>query len=65
MNKKHFPVPFRIIGRHHGELIILRYYADHVTVSIGREQYRFPSYESALMFLQSITRKDRQKGGIV
>lgn len=56
-------VPFRIIGRINGSLIILRTYADHVSISVGGETRSFPSYGSAMEYLRNMTtgkRTDRE-----
>ncbi len=58
---KSSPVPFRILGRHNGNLIILRTYPDHVSISMGGETHSFPSYESAMLYLQGITKQNRYR----
>lgn len=57
---KSSPVPFRILGRHNGNLIILRSYPDHVAISTGGETHSFPSLESAMSYLQEMTRRNRK-----
>lgn len=56
--------PFRIVGKHNGNLIVLRTYPDHVSISIGGKQYSFPSYESSLMFLQKLTKQTTGRKGV-
>ena len=54
-------VPFRIIGKINGEIVILRTYPCHVTISIGSELMQFPSYDSAMLYLQKITKQSRYR----
>lgn len=56
--------PFRIVGKHNGNLIVLRTYPDHVSISIGGKLYCFPSYESSLMFLQKLTKQTTGRKGV-
>lgn len=56
-------VPFRIIGRHNGKLIILRTFPTYISITIGGERHKFPSYGSAVEFLQSLSKREPSKGG--
>ena len=59
---KNSPVPFRILGHHNGKLIILRTYPDHVTISIGWETHRFPSYDTCMQYLRQLTKSKQVRG---
>ncbi len=53
--------PFRIVGKHNGNLIVLRTYPDHVSISIGGKTRHFASYKSSMLYLQEITKQSRYR----
>lgn len=61
---KSSPAPFRILGKHKEDLIILRTFADHVSITVGGKEYAFPSYDASLMFLQKLTKKTTERKGV-
>lgn len=62
MSNNNSPAPFRIVGNYSGSPVMLRSYADRVEISFKSTVKSFPNRETAMLFLQSLSRL-KSKGG--
>ena len=62
--EKNKSVPFRILGTLHGNPIILRTYANCVVIAINGKRNRFRTYNEAMTYLQTITKRKSTKENI-
>ena len=48
---------YKIVGTYNGKYIYMFYYPSHIDIHIGNNIHSFKTYDNAMLYLQSITRK--------